>query len=274
MSGRDLIIALDAGTSMIKAVAFDVQGRLIATESCPNVHHQAPGGRAEQDMRATWDAAAATIASLVARSRDAGERIIGLAVTGQGDGTWLIDAAGEPTGPALLWLDGRAGALVASLRATEAARRHFRETNTGLAACHQSSQLLWLARHQPERLATATTVLHCKDYLYFHLTGERVTDPSEGGFTYGSWRHRAYSDITIDARGRAPPAATDHRRQHHPSPADRRRRPPPRPDAGSAGGAWLYRHRVQRPRCRYCGRRHGLRRLDHRQHRHQHAAGR
>jgi erythritol kinase len=81
--------------------------------------------------------------------------------------------------------------------------------------------LLWLARHQPERLATATTVLHCKDYLYFHLTGERVTDPSEGGFTYGSWRHRAYSDITIDALGLAPhrhllPPIIDGSTTHHP----------------------------------------------------------
>ena len=35
-----------------------------------------------------------------------------LAITAQGDGCWLVDAAAEPTGPAILWNDGRAGAIV------------------------------------------------------------------------------------------------------------------------------------------------------------------
>ena len=31
-----------------------------------------------------------------------------LALTAQGDGAWLVDADGAPTGPAPLWNDGRA----------------------------------------------------------------------------------------------------------------------------------------------------------------------
>jgi len=202
VSSRNLIIALDAGTSLIKVVAFDERGRLIATESRANVYSEGPGGLAEQDMAATWATAATTIAALVARC--VGDAVIALAVTGQGDGTWLIDAAGEPVGPAMLWLDGRAGGIVEAFRKTKPASAHFDETNTGLAACHQSSQILWMALHQPERLQGAVTALHCKDFLYFKLTGQRVTDPSEGGFTYGSWRTRRYSERTIAALGLEP----------------------------------------------------------------------
>ena len=39
---------------------------------------------------------------------DLAKRTAALAITGQGDGTWLIDADGEPVAPAWLWLDGRA----------------------------------------------------------------------------------------------------------------------------------------------------------------------
>ncbi|MDD2859854.1 MAG: carbohydrate kinase [Acidiphilium sp.] len=219
MTGRPLILAIDAGTSMLKAVAFDTDGRLIDSKSRPNVHHESAGGRAEQDMGATWSHIAAIISALTARHESAA--ILALAVTGQGDGTWLIDAEGNPVGPAILWLDGRAGPLVDAFRATDAARTHFEQTNTGLAACHQSSQILWLAQHQPDRLAAAATALHCKDYLYFRLTGERATDPSEGGFTYGSWRTRAYSDATIAALGlqshrRLLPPIVDGSRTAHP----------------------------------------------------------
>lgn len=219
MSRRQLIVALDAGTSMLKAVAFDIAGTPVAIESRINRYRQAPGGLAEQDMAATWVDAAATIATLVARLGD--DEVIALAVTGQGDGTWLIDAAGEPSGPALLWLDGRAGPIVARIRDSDAGRAIFREAGTGPAACQQAGQLLWLAENRAAQMQRSVTVLHCKDWLYFNLTGIAATDPSEACFTFGSWRTRAYSDVTIGAygldghRSMLPPIA-DGMTTHHP----------------------------------------------------------
>lgn len=218
MSARQLIIALDAGTSMMKAVALDIAGDPVAIESRRNQYREAPGGVAEQDMARTWDEAAATIAAVVEKLDDA--EVVGLAVTGQGDGTWLIDEAGEPVGPALLWLDGRAGPIIERIRESDAGRVIFRESGTGPAACQQSGQLLWLAENRPEQIARAATAMHCKDWLYFNLTGERATDPSEGSFTFGSWRKRDYSDVTIDALGLAKyrhmlPPVTDGTRVHH-----------------------------------------------------------
>lgn len=204
---NELILALDAGTSMLKAVAFDVAGTIRATSSRPNIFREASvgegsGGLAEQDMAETWTAASDTLAALVAKLE--GATIIGLTVTGQGDGTWLVDENGAPVGPAMLWLDGRAGRIVEAIRDGSAGRAHFDQTGTGLAACHQSGQILWLAQNQPTRLARAAKALHCKDWLYYNLTGQLVTDPSEGCFTYGAWRSRAYSDQTIEALGFAP----------------------------------------------------------------------
>ncbi len=195
MTTEPRLIALDAGTSMLKAVAFDLAGQPVAIESRPNRYREAPGGLAEQDMAQTWEDAAATIAALVARLD--GAPVAGLAITGQGDGTWLIDAAGTPVGPALLWLDGRAGPIVERIRASDAGPAIFAESGTGPAACQQAGQLLWLAANRPGQLARATTAFHCKDWIYFNLTGVRATDPSEACFTYGSWRTRAYSPVTI-----------------------------------------------------------------------------
>ena len=91
----------------------------------------------------------------------------------------------------------------------------YRHTGCGMNACNQSAQLLWLKRHAPEVLARAATACHCKDWLYFKLTGERVTDVSEGTFTFGDFRTRAYAPEVLAALGlegeRAP--ARDGRRQ-------------------------------------------------------------
>ena len=48
---------------------------------------------------------------------------------------------------------------------------------------------------------SATTAYHCKDWLYFVLTGARATDPLEARFTFGDRRGRAYDDEVIEALG-------------------------------------------------------------------------
>jgi erythritol kinase len=217
--GAPLLLALDSGTSVVKAVAFDATGEQIAARARPNrVRHRADGG-VEQDMAQSWTDAVAVLAELVA-ALPPGREIAALAVTGQGDGTWLADADGAPVAPAWLWLDARAASLVAALRETEGARRAFAHTGSGLNACQQSSQLLWLARHQPEILARSATAFHCKDWLYFNLTGMRAADPSEACFTFGDWRTRAYAEAVLEALAltacrRLLPPIVDGTRQWH-----------------------------------------------------------
>lgn len=201
---QPVILALDAGTSMLKAVAFNLAGKPVAQYARANRYTEDGKGAAEQDMHQTWDDAVAVLVALVKQLDNV--EIAVLVVTGQGDGTWLIDAKGEPVGPALLWLDARSGPMVEAIRASDAARTIFRESGTGPSACQQSGQLLWLRTHRPEQLARATTAMHCKDWLYFRLTGIRATDPSEGCFTFGSWRTRTYADTVIDAFGLRPQA--------------------------------------------------------------------
>ena len=89
---RDLLIGIDAGTSVIKAVAFSLAGEQIAVAARPNVYQTLGGGQVEQDMHRTWADCAATLRELTERVPNLARRVAALAVTAQGDGTWLIDA--------------------------------------------------------------------------------------------------------------------------------------------------------------------------------------
>ena len=218
---RDLIIGIDAGTSLIKAVAFTLEGVQLASAARPNRYTRPAPGHVEQDMAGTWTDTVATLRDLAQAVPDLGLRAAGLAVTGQGDGTWLVDAAGEPVAPAPLWLDSRAAATAAEFVASPAHALHYASTGTGLNACQQSIQIAWFARHRPELLARSTSALHCKDWLYFRLTGQRATDPSEGLFTYGNFRTREYAPdvlarLGIEPFGHLLPPIIDGARQNHP----------------------------------------------------------
>src|SRR5271163_139541 len=126
-----IIVALDSGTSVVKAVAFSAGGAILATASRPNRYSLLPDGGAEQDMRRSDEDAVAVLADLSLQIEGRGE-IAALGVTGQGDGTWLIDADGEPVGDGWLWLDARAAGIVDELKADGRAAQAFAFTGTGL----------------------------------------------------------------------------------------------------------------------------------------------
>lgn len=193
---RDVIVGIDAGTSLIKAVAFTRNGRQLGDFSLPNSYSTSAGGRVEQDMSRTWKDTVAALRGLAAAVPDLGPRLAAIAVTGQGDGTWLIDEDGRPVAPALLWLDSRAARLVEGIRGSERNAALYRRTGSGLNACQQGPQLAWLQAHAPEILSRAATAFHCKDWLYFLLTGNRATDPSEATFTCGDFRKRGFDPET------------------------------------------------------------------------------
>jgi erythritol kinase len=193
---RDVIIGIDAGTSLIKTVAFTRDGQQLADFSLPNSYTTSAGGRVEQDMSRTWNDTVAALRGLAAAVPDLASRAAALAVTGQGDGTWLIDEDGRPVAPALLWLDSRAAGLVQEIRSGERSAALYRRTGSGLNACQQGPQLAWLQAHAPESLSRAKTAFHCKDWLYFLLTGRRATDPSEATFSCGEFRKRRFDPET------------------------------------------------------------------------------
>ncbi|WP_062017504.1 FGGY-family carbohydrate kinase [Aureimonas sp. AU4] len=203
----DLLVGIDAGTSVIKAVAFDLDGNQVASASVLNRYREGPDGSAVQSLAQTWSDCAAALRGLGKRVEGLAARALALSVTGQGDGTWLVGAGDEPVGDAWLWLDTRSAPTVRRLRRHPLDRARFEATGTGLNTCQQGSQLAHIKAHQPELLARAEAALHCKDWLYLKLTGVRATDPSEASFTFGDFRTRRYSDTVLEALG-----LTDERR--------------------------------------------------------------
>lgn len=200
-AARDLLVGIDAGTSVIKAVAFDLSGNQIAVASVPNRYTTSADGAATQPLDQTWLDCAQTLRDLGAKVEGLAQRTRALAVTGQGDGTWLVGADNKPASDAWLWLDARAANTVRMLQQSPASRARFEATGTGLAACNQSAQIAHMAATMPDVLSRAEVALHCKDWLYLNLTGVRATDPSEASFTYGNFRTRRYDDTVIAALG-------------------------------------------------------------------------
>src|SRR5262245_48004665 len=90
VAGADVIVGIDAGTSVIKAVAFELNGRQIASASVQNRYASGADGSATQSLSQTWRDCAAALRGLGAKLENLAGRTAALAVTAQGDGTWLV----------------------------------------------------------------------------------------------------------------------------------------------------------------------------------------
>lgn len=201
MAGADVLIGIDAGTSVIKAVAFDLAGRQIGSCAVRNNYLSGPDGSATQSLSQTWADCVTALIGLGRKVDRLSIRTAAIAVTAQGDGTWLVGRGKTPVSDAWLWLDARAASTVETLAGQPLSRARFEATGTGLNTCQQGSQMAHMQRVFPHLLDQAEVALHCKDWLYLNLTDIRATDPSEASFTFGNFRSRRYDDTVIEALG-------------------------------------------------------------------------
>ncbi|MBX9458691.1 MAG: carbohydrate kinase [Rhizobium sp.] len=197
----DLIVGIDAGTSVMKAVAFTLSGRQVASSSVRNAYHTAEDGAVTQSLEQTWLDCITALRELGDKVENLAGRTVAMAVTAQGDGTWLVGRGNKPVSDAWLWLDARAAPTVERLASSNADRRRFEATGTGLNTCQQGAQLAHMDANYRDLLDGAEAAMHCKDWLYLNLTGIRATDPSEVSFTFGNFRTRQYDDGVLDALG-------------------------------------------------------------------------
>lgn len=192
------ILCIDAGTSMVKAVMFDDEGREIQVARQLTVVHRGPGGSSEQDMYAVWDAVVFTARQVVHRVR---QPVDAVAVTGQGDGCWLVGPDGRPTGPAILWNDARASALVDAWDADGTLEQAFRINGTLGFPGTSAAILAWLKQHDPARVEASGTAMYCTGWIYHRLTGELAVDESDAASPFLDLRTGAYSPRLLELFG-------------------------------------------------------------------------
>ncbi|MFF7946825.1 FGGY family carbohydrate kinase [Streptomyces griseorubiginosus] len=194
-----MYVGIDVGTSVVKAAAFDGEGRQLAVESRP-VELSLHGGFVEQDMTEVYDAVVDVLAKLTARVPEPVE-LAGL--TGQGDGVWLVDREGRPVRSAVSWMDGRAHELLDQWLADGTFETVFRRTGGAMFPGSPGPLLAWLDRYDPKSLDAAAAAVYCKDMVFQRLTGAAlaVTDVSDASMPFLDPRTRTYDNRVVELLG-------------------------------------------------------------------------
>ena len=175
-SSTAAVIALDLGTSSLKALAVNERGRILAqARRAYLIHHPQPGWN-EQDPAAWWMAARETVRELTTSLPDL--RVVAIGITGQMHGTVVLDANGKALSLAIIWSDRRAVAERDAI-ANEIGPELATIIGGPLGAGYQATTLRWFVAHRPNLVTPTATCFLPKDALAFHLTGVRASEPSD-----------------------------------------------------------------------------------------------
>lgn len=177
MAGQASFLGIDLGTSNLKLVVANEQGRILASAEARLPIARPKPGWSEQNPQDWWKALVRLCRKLKAEKPKAWASVEAIGLSGQMHAAVLLDGAAQVLRPAILWSDSRADRQAHDLNAGVPGLGTL--AGVPAMASFTAPKLLWLKSHEPKCFGSISHVLAAKDYLRFRLTDDFVTDPSE-----------------------------------------------------------------------------------------------
>ncbi len=168
-----MYLGLDLGTTNIKALVVDAEGRAIADAAAPVGQMHRPDGAAEQDIDEIWDRTCAAIRNALASVDATAIRAVG--VSSQGAALQWLDGQGNPVGPVISWLDARGRPFDEQIT-EELGEDYFAEHIGRRRATMAVGQILRLRQQAPELFEQRKQIGFVGDVIVGRLCGRRAHD--------------------------------------------------------------------------------------------------
>jgi xylulokinase len=197
---KTYFLGIDVSTTASKALLIDERGEVIAVASSLHTLQTPKPLWSEQDPREWWEAASASIKSVLEKAGFGAERIGAVGLTGQMHGLVLLDGTGNVLRPAILWNDQRTQSQCDEIHQIIGREKFIQITGNVALTGFTAPKILWVKENEPDLYAKAKHVLLPKDYIRYKLTGEYAMDKADGaGTVLFDLKSRDWSDEVLSA---------------------------------------------------------------------------
>lgn len=169
-----LILTIDIGTSSVRVLLFDAQGRSVegAHASAEQTPRTTPDGGAELDADELVERVVSCAEETLHRAGDLSQRIAGVAVTTFWHSILGVDAAGRALTPINLWADTRSVREVEELKRRLDERAVHARTGCLFHTSYPPAKILWFRRTLPDVFRRVRWWMSPGEYLFLRLFGE------------------------------------------------------------------------------------------------------
>jgi len=137
-------LGIDVSTTASKALLIDERGDTVAVASSPHTLQTPRPLWSEQNPREWWQAATASIKSVLEKAEISAERIGAIGLTGQMHGLVLLDDMGNVLRPAILWNDQRTQSQCDEIHQIIGKEKFIQITGNVALTCFTAPTILWM----------------------------------------------------------------------------------------------------------------------------------
>ena len=167
-TGSSYVLALDVGTSSVRAILFDARGDAVQDVHIQRTYPLTTTEEGEVSVGANL-LAGVVCESIDAALEAAGPRASHIAAVAC-DTFWhsllAVDASGRPLTPVITWADTRAREASVALRAALDPEAVHRRTGAPLHTSYWPARLRWLAETQPNIMRNTASFISFGEYLH------------------------------------------------------------------------------------------------------------
>ena len=177
------IIALDVGTSSMRAVLYNEKGELL--HSVGSEYHTIfpQPSHVEQDP-ATWaKAARVTLSGVADYVRQNGLSVSAISVTSQRASMIPMNSEGEPLHNAIMWQDKRTIGICERLGSEYGLEALHKRTGLRINPFFVLNKIIWLRENEAPIFNQTAKFIGVQDYVIYQLTGRYVTDWTQASRT-------------------------------------------------------------------------------------------
>jgi len=174
MAGEQ-ILAIDNGTQSVRALIFDLEGRLIAKKRIPIQPYYSPKpGWAEQDPLVFWEGVCQACLGLWQMDGVDKDAIVGVGLTTQRSTVINLGQNGEPLRPAIVWLDQRRTEDLPPLGGLWGFLFKIAGMQNTVQYLQAEAEANWIKTHQPEIWQQTDKYVYLSAYLTKKLIGKII----------------------------------------------------------------------------------------------------
>ena len=170
-------VGIDMGTSSVKVLLMDESGCVVKDSSRGYAVSEPRPGWKEIDPEFWMKAASEALEELL-EYVDA-EDIVSIGVTGQMHKVVMLDEAGRPIRPALMWNDTRTSGLLDDIKERIRQTAEVPYLANVISTGSPAMNLYWFQQNEPENFDRMKKFLIGPDYIVYRLTGKYQTDYCE-----------------------------------------------------------------------------------------------
>ena len=173
-STRSGVLALDLGTSSVRAVIYDTRGRMLEPTLCdlPYKVDTTQPGQVSSDPAVLLRLTLRAIDMAVKAGREQKVEILAVSASCYWHSLMGVDRIGVPSTELFTWADTRSAAETRTLRSRHDERDYHARTGCYFHASFWPAKLRWLRATRPAAARRTTRWISFGEYLYHHVVGQ------------------------------------------------------------------------------------------------------